>query len=109
MLSNSKGYKEVDNLENEPASNLSSDLEIERQASRLRFGSTGSGRKGSKKKKFNSANLEDLISDQIQYCLDNEDAFYWEDIFNRRLNVDCISKEHKIYKAYNKIKTNYFK
>ena len=98
VLSNSKGYSTLE------VESLGSDLELEKQAARLRFGEIGSG-----KKKFNISNLENLISDQIQYCLDNEDAFFWEDIFDRRLNVDCISNEHKIHKAYSSIKASYFK
>ncbi len=93
LLSNSKNYEALSNSGLVPDNNL----ELEKQACHQRFGH----------KEFENSSLENLITSQIEYCLEHEDAFNWEDIFDRRLNVDCLSKNNEIYKAYERLKAKY--
>ncbi len=91
-LSNSKNYKAYNAKDN-------SDLELEKQAANLRFGNI----------EFQSNNLENLINSQIEHCIEREDAFYWEDISKRRLNIDDLHDDNSISKAYKKYKVKNIK
>jgi len=86
-LSNSKNYKAYHAKD-------SSDLELEKEAASLRFGNV----------ELDNSSLETLIQSQIDHCIKKEDAFYWEDIVKRRLNIDDMIEDHNIYKAYQKNK-----
>jgi glycerol-3-phosphate dehydrogenase len=52
-------------------------------------------------------NLEKIIDWQIQYCIENEQALCWEDIFSRRLNLDFLPKNHQIIEEYRKARPRF--
>jgi glycerol-3-phosphate dehydrogenase len=77
-------------------------LGVELQAALNRFGANA------KTVLKNYKTLNEVIDWQIKYCIENEQALYWEDLFSRRLNLDFLAPEHELHAAYKQAKSRFY-